>query len=108
MATSLFSGTQSATIGTEHTLCTVSIPGTFLLQVNTKNMVGGDAIELLIKQKVLPGDSSESEFLLATFANVQSDPVKVSIPVVSLYSLVCTLKQTSGTSRSFDWNLVSI
>lgn len=100
-------GTQTATIGTEHTLQTITAVGTFLLNVDTSNMVNGDILELRAKKKVLTGGTA-AVVLLGAFCNVQAHPAKVSIPVVSLYSLAFTLKQTAGTGRNFDWNIEQI
>lgn len=100
-------GTQAATISTEHTLATITAVGTFLLNVDTSNMVNGDVLELRAKKKVLTGGSA-AIVMVASFSNVQADPVKISIPVVSLYSLAFTLKQTAGTGRNFDWNVEQI
>lgn len=108
MVTTVNSGTQAATIGTEHTLgSAVAASGTYILVVNTANMAAGDVLELRGKTKVLAG-GSEAVYLLATYAHAQSDPVKMSIPIPSLYSLTCTLKQTAGTGRSFEWNILGL
>lgn len=99
-------GTQTATINTEHTLgSAITAAGTFLLSVNTSNMANGDMLEFRAKTKVLT-DGSEAVYLLATYAHAQGDPVKMSIPIPSLYSLTFTLKQTAGTGRSFEWNIM--
>ena len=108
MAAIISSGTQVATLSTEHSICSSSSPGTYLLQVNTKNLANGDVVKLRVKIKVLSGDSSESLCLVSTFAHAQADVVKVSIPVVSMFSIVCTLEQTAGTGRNFDWALISL
>lgn len=100
-------GTQSATVTTEHTLATVTAAGTYVLVVDTANMVNGDTLELRAKYKTLTG-STEAVAVLGSFANVQAEPVKFSIPIVSLYSVKFTLKQTAGTSRNFDWNVLQI
>lgn len=105
MASSAASGTQTAVITTEHTLSTQAVAGTYVLVVDTSNMVNGDVLELRAKIKVLTGGSA-LQYLLGSYANVQADAVKMSLPVPSLYSIVVTLKQVAGTGRNFDWNLV--
>lgn len=101
-------GTQTATINTEHTLGTsVTAAGTYVLEVDTTNMANGDVLELRAKTKVLTG-GTEKQYLLATYANVQTDVVKMSIPVPSAYSISFTLKQTAGTGRAFDWNILAL
>lgn len=98
---------QVATVGTEHTLDTETTSGVFQLRVDTKNMVNGDVVEIRMKTKVRTGGTSGQEEF-ATYANVQSDPIKKSIPVESDVELICTLKQTAGTSRTFPWKLIRI
>lgn len=105
MPSSKANGTQTAVIGTEHPLATVADSGTYILQVNTSNMAYGDILELRVKVKTLTG-GAEALYQLGQYAHVQVDPVKVSIPCINLYSMTCTLKQTAGTGRTFEWNIV--
>lgn len=98
------SGTQLAVISTEHTLATVSTDGTFVLYVNTENMVLIDELEVRVKLKVLTGSTSQ-EFLIATYAHVQGQPIKASIPVNSPFEVIFTLKQIAGTGRNFEWSV---
>ena len=101
------SGTQAATVTTEHTLATVATEGTFVLYVDTAAMVLIDEVELRIKTKILSGGTTR-EFLLETYTHIQGQPIKASIPVNSDQEVVFTLKQTLGTSRSFPWKVVSL
>jgi hypothetical protein len=105
MPSSAANGTQTAVISTEHTLSTQTAAGTYVLAVDATNMVDGDVLEVRAKVKVLTGGSA-LQYLLGSFANAQADPVKMSLPVPSLYSITVTLKQVAGTGRNFDWNLV--
>ncbi len=105
-------GTQTATIGTEHTLGGASITSakTFCLLVDTTNMVGGttpDILELRIKSKVLTG-GAEVQVYEQSFVGLQASKQKISIPVPSLFSISFTLKQTQGTGRAFPWVIVSL
>ena len=102
MASDKATGTQVAVITTEHTLSTVTDAGTYVLMVDTNAMVLGDELELRLKTKILSGGTTR-EFLVATYAHVQGQPIKASIPVVSTQEAVFTLKQTAGTGRSFPW-----
>ena len=101
------SGTQVAVVTTEHTLATVATEGTFVLYVDTAAMVLIDELELRVKTKILSGGTT-GEFLIATYAHVQGQPIKASIPVNSDQEVVFTLKQTAGTARSFPWKVVSL
>ena len=107
MATSEASGAQAATVTTEHTLATISTDGTFVLYVDTSAMVLIDELELRVKVKV-KSDGTTREFLIATYAHVQGQPVKASIPVASINECVFTLKQTAGTSRTFNWEIIKL
>lgn len=109
-------GTQSATIGTEHTLNTQTDSGVYIVTVNTKNMVNGDALELRAYTKVLTGDSQAWLAYSASYVNAQGDGaavgssaggevLKIAIPIASPFSLSFTLKQTAGTGRSYDWRV---
>ncbi len=106
-------GTQAATISTEHTLATISTPGSYILEVDTGNMVNADAVELRVYDKVLSTSTITlggvaGQYLMMPFCNKQADQVKKSIPFSCLYSSTLTLKQTAGTGRNFDWNIKQI
>jgi hypothetical protein len=107
MATSKASGSQTAVITTEHTLSTVTDAGTYALYVDTNAMVLGDILELRVKYKATAAGTTR-EFMVATYAHVQGQPVKASIPVASINECVFTLKQTAGTGRAFPWEVVEL
>lgn len=113
MPTLLESGTQSATIGTEHTLSTVEGAAIFLLVVDTGAMMNGsggtpaDQLELSIKTICLAG-GTEREAYVGYFVGVQKEPVKFSVPVPSDISIRFTLKQVDGTGRSYPWKVLLI
>lgn len=102
MASVKDSGSQTAVIDTEHTLATVTDAGTYQLVVDTNAMVLDDVLELRIYGKARTGDT-EREIFAATFADVQAQKLKTSIPVVSPHHAKFTLKQTNGTGRAFPW-----
>jgi hypothetical protein len=99
------SGTQTATINTRHSLYSTAIAGVFALHVDTSNLAIGDTLELSIDVAFAAGGSRKTTYSV-TFAHNQSDPGKISVPVVSPYSVEFFLKQTSGTGRSFPWSVV--
>lgn len=100
------SGTQAATVGTEHTLATVTTAGTYVLVVDANPLASGDTLELRIYDKVL-GTSTSRVAYKGTFQDAQDadDKVKLSIPVPATHEYKATLKQTAGTGRSFDWEI---
>lgn len=101
------SGTQAATINTEHSLATSTTGKTYVLVVDTANMANGDELELRIKTKVLSGSTARLAYF-ASYAHVQGAPNKYSVPVPANRSIEATLKQVAGTGRNFDWALLSL
>jgi hypothetical protein len=112
------SGTQTAVIGTEHTLNAGAFTdaGVYVLTVDTRAMVNGDELELRAYVKTLTGDAQGYLVYGATYAQQQGDAaapgseaygetVKASIPIASAYSVTFTLTQTVGTGRDFPWRV---
>lgn len=110
--TTLGSGTQSATISTEHTLQDTSAAGTYVLTVDTNAMVSGDTLELRAYKMTLTSGTRRQCFFYKCL-NAQDDStdakskIKVSVPISTALTdsgaVRFTLKQTAGTGRSFPW-----
>ena len=98
-------GTQAAEINTEHSITQKTEIGIFVLLVDTTAMQIGDIVEIMIKTKRLSADSSVTAYI-STFSDAQDAPHKYSVPVPSDVEIICTLKQTAGTGRSFPWKLL--
>ena|SRR5437868_4107605 len=108
MTTSNQSGSQAATIGTEHQLgAAITAAGVYALVVDTANMANGDVLELRAKTKCKAGSASRQAFFV-TYAHAQADANKYSIPIPADVEVLFTLKQTAGTGRSFDWNILAL
>lgn len=105
--TSKTSGSQSATISTEHTLATITDPGVYVLVVDTVNLAAGDQLELRAKTKCKSGSSSRLAFI-AGYAHAQAEINKYSVPIPIDTEVIFTLKQVAGTGRSFDWNILQV
>ena len=113
------SGTQSATVGTEHTLATVTSTKVCVLEVNLANMVDGttpDEVVLRIYDDVLTGDTDQLLWS-AQFVGKQGDAAAsaaggevlvMSDPIPIAFSAKFTLTQTAGTSRTFKWSVRSV
>lgn len=105
------SGTQSATVTTEHTLLDVAAAGVYTLHVDTNAMVAGDVLELRVYQMVLTAGTRRVAYL-ATYSDAQptNDQIKISVPIANELTdsgaLRFSLKQTFGTSRSFPWKVL--
>ncbi len=102
MATVKTSGTQAATVPTEHVLATVTDAGVYQLVVDTSVMVNGDELELKIYGKVRTGDT-ERLLHQSSYAHVQTEKLKTSLPAISPHHMKVTLNQLAGTTRTFIW-----
>jgi hypothetical protein len=107
------SGTQTAVIGTEHTLLTQSSAKTCVLNVSLTNMVLGDVVTLAIYNKGLTGDTITTGTLpnllySATYSHNRAEPQVQSVPVPVAYGAVFTLLQSAGTGRAFPWHVVTL
>ena len=109
MATSQASGTLTPVVGTETTFngASFTVAGTYVLQVDTVNMALGDVVELRAYDMVLSAGTERQAFM-ASYSNVQGDPIKISIPMTSLYSCHFTINQVAGTARAFPWNVITL
>lgn len=110
MTTLVGSGTQTATVTTEHTLDTETTNGVFVLVVDTAAMLSGttpDELELRIYYTCLSAGTERLAYAVA-YKGVQGEPMKISPPIPSDISMKATLKQTTGTSRNFPWKLLAL
>lgn len=102
------SGSQTATISTEHTLATLATAGTFLLVVDISALVAADVVELRIYGKAR---SSDTERLVhrGTYGPIApATPLVMSVPIMSPHHFKATLKQTAGTGRAFPWAIYEV
>jgi hypothetical protein len=112
MAISLYaSGTQTATVGTEHFLSSPNVAGTFTLHVDTVNMASGDVVELRLYQMILTGGTSRvAYYTMFSGAQATDDLIKLSVPIsndlTDANALRFSLKQTLGTGRNFPWKVL--
>lgn len=100
-------GTHTAIVSTKHELYTTSTDGVYALGVDTSAMTLGDVLELYAETK-FESAGTNRQFMLATYAHVQADPGKISIPVIAPYGVTFHLKQTAGTGRAFPWYVASV
>lgn len=105
------SGTQSATVGTEHQLADTAAAGVYTFHVDTVNMVAGDILELRVYQMVLTSGTSRVAYVACFYgAQPADDLIKISVPIgnelTDSTALRFSLKQTFGTSRNFPWKVL--
>ena len=100
-------GSQTATINTEHTLngtTPETTDGVYQLFIDCAAMAAGDITEIRIKEKARSADT-QRQILVATLAGAQSDPLWVSPSFVLMNGWDMTLKQTAGTGRAYPWSI---
>lgn len=97
------SGSQTATISTEHSLATPTSVATYVLSVDTVNLVNGDLLELRCYDMV--DGTNYRQMWKATYQHAQINIAKVSPPLAVTTQAKFTLKQTAGTGRVFPWSL---
>lgn len=99
------SGSQTATINTEHTLATITAAGTYQLVVDLAAMTGGatpDTTKIYVYGKARSSDAERLEEVYS-FVAQQGKPLWRSPPVWSPHSIRFTLQQTTGTGRAYPW-----
>lgn len=102
------SGSQTATIGVEHSLNTVSTAKTRVLAVDMNNLVAGDTVELRIYSKCRAADTRRVAYYVP-FTGPPAQPLTFSIPVpMAAADGEFTLKQTTGTGRAFPWAVYTL
>lgn len=109
--TAFSSGTQTATVTTEHAVGTVNQAGVYTFHVDLVNMVAGDVVELRAYQIVLTGGTKRiKEFAAFYGAQPTHALIYVSCPLsnelTDASSLEFSLKQTFGTGRNFPWKVL--
>ena len=108
--TSDSSGSQTATLDTEHTLATISTQGVYSLWVDTNAMVGGsspDITRIKVYGKARTGDT-ERLLDIFQFKGVQARPLFRSPLYETPHHLKFTLEQTDGTGRAYPWEVRKI
>lgn len=103
------SGSQTASIGTEHSLASITTAKTLWLDVDLSNMSNGtgtpDLLVLTIYKKVRSGDTKQVAFQ-QHYIGAGNVKASVSPPLGSpaIY-WEATLKQVQGTGRAYSWSI---
>ncbi len=101
------SGSQTATLTTEHTLATVTDAKVLQLVVDVANLVNGETLELRIYTKARTGDTERLTYY-AAFNDAQGILLKASLAVVNIDHAKFTLEQNGGTGRAFPWAIYEL
>lgn len=108
--TILASGSQTATVNTEHVLNTAATTaaGIYQLKVDLGALVAADIVELRLYGKVRSTDTERLLWGPASYGPiVPSVLIAVSPADICAASWKATLKQVSGTGRAFPWAIYS-
>jgi hypothetical protein len=110
--TALTTGTQTATVGTEHTLYDSTAAGVLAGYVDLVNMVAGDVLELRWYLMLLTAGTRRGAFY-QNFIDAQPADglIAISVPIATELAdsgaLRFTLKQTQGVSRNFPYKVLA-
>jgi hypothetical protein len=104
MPTLSSSGTQTAIIGTEHTLYNPTTNKWFSGYVDLTNMQAADTVELRI-YVISKTAGSYILYYMSSYSAVQTYPLIYFAPLPSDIGYKLTLKQTAGTGRAYDWRV---
>jgi hypothetical protein len=98
------SGSQTATVGTEHVLASPTTVATYVFSMDTVNLVNGDALELRVYDMV--DGTNYREIWKLTYQHAQGTRNGKAFPPIPVTTQAkFTLKQTAGTGRAFPWSV---
>lgn len=102
------SGSQTATLLTEHSLATVTDPGIYVLRIDLANLAAGDTVELRIYGKARNATDTERLHYSGSYGPIPpSQKLTDSVPVLSTGHFRATLRQVTGTGRAWPWAILS-
>lgn len=101
------SGSQTATIGTEHTLATPVTSKTFVANIDCAAMQANDYVELKVWRKVRSVDTLRVvDGRVVSWLEAAVKPIQdMKIVPSGGGEFRVTLRQISGTGRAFPWSI---
>lgn len=107
MASQHNSGTQSATLDTEHFLGTDpdTTTGVYQFMVETVNMARGDRTVIRVYEKINDTGDTARKCLESVLTNEQPSTLWVSPAFIFVIGFRFSIEQTDGTGRSFQWSI---
>jgi hypothetical protein len=105
MAAQHASGTQAATVNTEHFVGTdpETTTGAFQFRVELNEMARADTLEIRVYEKVNDSADTARQIAMWPILNEQTDLLFVSPALMLGNGWRFSIKQTTGTGRSFQW-----
>lgn len=110
MASVVTSGSQTATISTEHTLATVTDAGVYIANIDLAAMQDGATPDITRIRIYSKARSADSERLVEVYEIIgaQGKPLFSIVPrVEAVANYRVTLEQIQGTGRAYPWSIVS-
>jgi hypothetical protein len=107
MASQHNSGSQAATVTTEHFLGTDpdTTTGVFQFMVDVSVLARGDSLEIRVYEKI--NDTGDTAQVIHTYPinNEQDADLFVSEAFILVIGFRFSIKQTTGTGRTFQWSV---
>lgn len=107
MASQHNSGSQAATVTTEHFLGTDpdTTTGVFQFMVDVSVLARGDSLEIRVYEKI--NDTGDTAQVAKTYYlnNEQSDDLWASEAFIFVIGFRFSIKQQTGTGRTFQWSI---
>lgn len=107
MPTVSSSGTQTAVIGTEHTLYNPTTNKWFSGYIDLTNMASGDTTEIRTSL-IVKTAGAYVIYYLDIYSGAQTRPLYHIPSLPSDIGFKVTLKQTAGTGRTYDWKIYEV
>lgn len=102
------SGTQTATLTTEHALGSpITTEGIYCLKVDVNALVDGEDVTLRLKVKVRATGTTRL-YREIRFQHAMNNLIRLSAPVPIADELVCTLEQNGSLGVDFPWAVVNL
>jgi len=101
------SGSQAASINTEHFLGTDpdTTTGAFQFCVELSALARGDTLEVRVYEKINDTGDTARQCKKWVFSNEQDDLLFVSEAFMLVIGFRFSIKQTTGTGRTFQWSI---
>jgi len=107
MPTLTTSGTQTATITTEHTLSNPTGNKFYTALIDLTNMTTGDTTEIRVSL-IAKTAGSYILYWMGSYTGAQTNPLVYIPPLPSDIGWKLTLKQTAGTGRNYDYRVYEV
>lgn len=101
-------GSQAATLDTEHTLSSgIATAGMYQLVLDVNAMANGDVLLVRVKERARSGDTTRLEEIY-TLANLQTKKLWRSDWFAFDHDGAFSIEQTDGTGRTYPWSIRAV